>query len=110
MYIGSSESSPMALMMRSSWDWLYSPGRIRWESMPVSLARALHGQLVGGHLQAEYGAGAAGLGVVHGHVQGQGTLAHRRPGRQYHQVGALHSAQQLVQVGESRHQRDVCAV
>ena len=47
------------------------------------------------------------LGVVHGHVQGQGALAHRRAGGQYHQVRALDSAQQLVQVGESRHQRGV---
>ena len=40
MYIGSSDSSPMAFMMICSWDWVYSPRRIRWESMPVSPARA----------------------------------------------------------------------
>ena len=64
-----------------------------------------HGELVRGHLQAEDGAGVAGLGVVHGHVQAQGALAHRRPGGQDHQVGALEPAQDLVQVRESRHDR-----
>ena len=64
-----------------------------------------YGELVGGHLQAEYGTFLAGLRVVHGHVQAQGALAHRRPGGEDHQVGALEPAQDLVQVREPRHDR-----